>query len=114
MGGIRSHDGRLPRPRVGRARARQPRGVEKLILDGFQAGLSWRTIMHKRDAFRLAFARFEPERVARFDVADVARLLADPGIVRSRAKIEAAISNARQPRYGRIRRGLLGVRVGLR
>jgi DNA-3-methyladenine glycosylase I len=68
---------------------------EKLVLDGFQAGLSWRTILAKRDAFRAAFAGFDPERVARFEAADVARLLADPGIVRSRAKIEATIGNAR-------------------
>ena len=68
---------------------------EKLILDGFQAGLSWRTILLKRENFRSAFARFDPDRVARFDAADTARLLADPGIVRSRAKIEAAVGNAR-------------------
>jgi DNA-3-methyladenine glycosylase I len=67
----------------------------KLVLDGFQAGLSWRTILHKREAFRRAFKDFDPEAVARFDEADVARLLADPGIVRSRAKIEAAIGSAR-------------------
>lgn len=68
---------------------------EKLMLDGFQAGLSWRTILHKRDAFRGAFEGFDPKIVARFDEADVARLLANPGIVRSRAKIEATIGNAR-------------------
>ena len=68
---------------------------EKLVLDGFQAGLAWITILRKRDAFRTAFAGFDPERVARFDETDVARLLADPGIVRSRAKIEATIGNAR-------------------
>lgn len=68
---------------------------EKLILDGFQAGLSWITILRKRDAFRAAFHGFDPERVARYDEADVARLLADAGIVRSRAKIEAAIGSAR-------------------
>jgi len=68
---------------------------EKLVLDGFQAGLSWITILRKREAFRKAFEGFEPERVARFREADVLRLLADPGIVRSRAKIEAAISGAR-------------------
>jgi len=73
-----------------------PRALwEKLILDGFQAGLSWRTILHKRDAFRAAFADFNPAIVARFDAADVARLIADPGIVRSRAKIDAAIGGAR-------------------
>jgi DNA-3-methyladenine glycosylase I len=68
---------------------------EKLVLDGFQAGLSWVTILRKRDAFRRAFHGFDPEAVARFDAADVARLLEDRGIVRSRAKIEATIGNAR-------------------
>jgi len=68
---------------------------EKLILDGFQAGLSWITILRKRDAFREAFDGFDPERVARYGDADVARLLGDAGIVRSRAKIEAAIRSAR-------------------
>jgi len=75
---------------------RDPRALwEKLMLDGFQAGLAWITILRKRDAFRRAFAGFDPDRVARFDEADVARLLADPGIVRSRSKIEATIGNAR-------------------
>ncbi|RME72556.1 MAG: DNA-3-methyladenine glycosylase I [Planctomycetota bacterium] len=68
---------------------------EKLCLEGFQAGLSWRTILHKREAFRRAFARFEPERLARFTERDVERLLADASIVRHRGKIEAAIHNAR-------------------
>ena len=68
---------------------------EKLMLDGFQAGLSWRTILHKREAFRSAFQGFEPEKVARMGEADIARLLEDPGIVRSRAKIEATIAGAR-------------------
>ena len=68
---------------------------EKLVLDGFQAGLSWITILRKREAFRAAFAGFDPERVARFGEEDARRLLADAGIVRSRAKIEAAISGAR-------------------
>ncbi|MBI1220543.1 MAG: DNA-3-methyladenine glycosylase I [Rhodobacteraceae bacterium] len=68
---------------------------EKLILDGFQAGLAWITILRKREAFRAAFEGFEPARIARWGEADVARLLTDPGIVRSRAKIEAAIGNAR-------------------
>lgn len=67
---------------------------EKLVLDGFQAGLSWITILRKRDAFREAFAGFEPARVARFDDADQARLLADPGIVRHGGKIRAAIKGA--------------------
>lgn len=68
---------------------------EKLVLDGFQAGLSWITILRKRTAFRAAFGGFDPETVARFSDADRARLLADPGIVRSSAKIDAAIRGAR-------------------
>ena len=68
---------------------------EKLVLDGFQAGLAWITILRKRDAFRAAFADFDPEKVARFDDADRARLMADAGIVRSNAKIDAAIASAR-------------------
>lgn len=68
---------------------------EKLVLDGFQAGLAWVTILRKRDNFRAAFAGFEPDAVARFDAADVSRLLTDAGIVRSRGKIEAAIGSAR-------------------
>jgi len=68
---------------------------EKLMLDGFQAGLSWSIILRKRDAFRKAFQNFDPKAVARFDEADVARLLENPGIVRSRAKIEATIGGAR-------------------
>lgn len=68
---------------------------EKLVLDGFQAGLAWITVLRKREAFRQAFSGFDPEVVARFDDADIARLLANAGIIRSRAKIEAAIGNAR-------------------
>ncbi len=68
---------------------------EKLMLDGFQAGLSWLTILRKRDAFRKAFRGFDVARVARFTEADVDRLCLDAGIVRSRAKIEATIGNAR-------------------
>jgi DNA-3-methyladenine glycosylase I len=68
---------------------------EKLCLEAFQSGLAWITILRKREAFRAAFAGFEPERVAAFGDADVARLMADAGIVRNRAKIEAAIVNAR-------------------
>jgi len=68
---------------------------EKLCLEGFQAGLSWLTILRKREAFRRAFAGFEPARVARFGARDVRRLLGDAGIVRHRGKIEAAIGNAR-------------------
>ncbi len=68
---------------------------EKLMLDGFQAGLSWSTILKKRDAFRQAFKGFEPAKVARFSEKDIERLLADAGIVRSRAKIEATIGGAK-------------------
>ena len=68
---------------------------EKLVLDGFQAGLAWITILRKRDAFRAAFDNFEPEKVARYGEADRARLMADAGIVRSNGKIDAAISGAR-------------------
>ena len=67
---------------------------EKLVLDGFQAGLSWLTILKKRDAFRAAFAGFDPEKVAAFTETDVQRLLGDAGIIRHRGKIEAAISGA--------------------
>ena len=68
---------------------------EALMLDGFQAGLSWAIILRKRDAFRKAFKNFDPAKVARFGEADVIRLLENPGIVRSRAKIEATIAGAR-------------------
>jgi DNA-3-methyladenine glycosylase I len=68
---------------------------EKLCLEGFQAGLSWLTILNKREAFRQGFAQFEPARVAAFDASDVQRLLADAGIVRHRGKIESTINNAR-------------------
>ncbi len=69
---------------------------EFLILEGFQAGLSWRTILNKRDAFRKAFADFDVQRVAQFDDDDVARLLEDKGIVRNRLKILGAITNAQR------------------
>src|SRR3954471_23142591 len=68
---------------------------EKLVLDGFQAGLAWITILRKREAFRAAFDNFDPEKVAAYGEADRARLMADAGIVRSNAKIDAAISSAR-------------------
>jgi DNA-3-methyladenine glycosylase I len=71
------------------------RHFEFLVLDAFQAGLSWSTILNKREAFRRAFAGFDPERVARFSARDVGRLLKDAGIVRNRQKIEAAVTNAR-------------------
>ena len=68
---------------------------ELLVLEGAQAGLSWSTILHKRDGYRRAFAGFDPTAVAALGADDVARLLADPGIVRNRAKVGAAIDNAR-------------------
>jgi DNA-3-methyladenine glycosylase I len=68
---------------------------EKLVLDGFQAGLLWITILRKREAFRAAFADFDPEKVARFGDADRARLMADAGIIRSNGKIDATIAGAR-------------------
>ena len=68
---------------------------EKLILDGFQAGLSWITILRKRDAFREAFAGFDPNVIAKWGEADVLRLLDNPGIIRHRGKIEATIGNAK-------------------
>jgi len=68
---------------------------EKLVLDGFQAGLAWITILRKREAFRAAFDNFDPEKVARYGEADRARLMADAGIIRSNAKIDAAISGAK-------------------
>lgn len=75
--------------------ADETRLFEKLCLEGFQSGLSWRTILAKREAFRAGFAGFDAARVAAFGDADVARLLGDAGIVRHRGKIEATIGNAR-------------------
>ena len=69
--------------------------LERFCLEGFQSGLSWLTILRKRENFRSAFANFDPERVARFGKRDVDRLLRDAGIVRHRGKIEAAVANAR-------------------
>jgi DNA-3-methyladenine glycosylase I len=84
------HDEEWGRP------VRDDRGVyERLVLEGFQSGLSWLTILRKRENFRKAFANFETERVARFGERDVTRLLNDAGIVRHRGKIEAAIANAK-------------------
>jgi DNA-3-methyladenine glycosylase I len=79
--GVPEHDGRAL--------------YEKLVLDGFQAGLSWITVLRKREAFRRAFVGFDPAAVAGFDSARVAALMNDPGIVRNRAKIEGAIASAR-------------------
>lgn len=68
---------------------------EFLVLEGAQAGLSWRTILNKRPAYRLAFDNFEPQRVAAYDEQKITALLADPGIVRNRLKVNAAVANAR-------------------
>jgi DNA-3-methyladenine glycosylase I len=81
------------------------RWYEKITLDGAQAGLSWLTILRKREAYREAFCGFDPERVARFGPADIERLLLDPGIVRNRLKVQSAVTNARaflkvQAEYG--------------
>ena len=104
---------RLPRRRVGPARPTTTRALyEKLCLEAFQSGLSWLTILRKREGFRAAFAGFEPERVAAFGDADVARLMADAAIVRNRAKIDAAIANARAVLDAR--RAALGAAVVLR
>lgn len=86
---LRYHDEEWGRPVTDDRRL-----FEMLTLEGFQAGLAWSTILHKREAFRSAFSGFEPERVAAFGPADVARLLGDAGIVRHRGKIEAAVRNA--------------------
>jgi DNA-3-methyladenine glycosylase I len=84
------HDAEWGRP------VRDDRGIyERMVLEGFQSGLSWLTILRKRENFRAAFAGFEIEAVARFGERDVARLLGDAGIVRHRGKIEAAIANAK-------------------
>jgi DNA-3-methyladenine glycosylase I len=84
------HDQEWGRPLHGRVPL-----FERMSLEAFQSGLSWLIILRKRENFRKAFAGFDPEKVARFDDADVARLMADQGIVRNRAKIEATIANAR-------------------
>ncbi|WP_340647960.1 DNA-3-methyladenine glycosylase I [Pseudoxanthomonas winnipegensis] len=84
---------------------------EKLCLEGFQSGLSWRTILAKRENFRAAFLDFDYHRLAAFDAHDVARLLQDPGIVRHRGKIEAAIHNARMAQAPVQREGSLAAFV---
>jgi len=84
------HDDEWGRPVVDDVRL-----FEKISLEGFQSGLSWLTILRKREGFRAAFSGFDPSRVARYGERDVQRLLADPGIVRHRGKIEATIANAR-------------------
>ncbi|HEU5258276.1 MAG TPA: DNA-3-methyladenine glycosylase I [Vicinamibacterales bacterium] len=88
---LRYHDEEWGRPVVDDRRL-----FEKICLEGFQAGLSWLTILRKREAFRQAFADFDMSRVARFGARDIARLLGDAGIVRHRGKIESAVNNARR------------------
>jgi DNA-3-methyladenine glycosylase I len=86
----RYHDEEWGRP------VHDERGLfEKLSLEAFQSGLSWITILRRRETFRAAFANFDPERVAAFGARDVELLLADPGIIRNRAKVDATIANAR-------------------
>jgi DNA-3-methyladenine glycosylase I len=68
---------------------------EMVVLEGAQAGLSWRTILHRREGYRRAFDGFDPEKVARYRPARIEKLLADPGIIRNRAKVESAVTNAR-------------------
>jgi DNA-3-methyladenine glycosylase I len=89
------HDEEWGRPVTARGRAADRAMYERLTLEAFQSGLSWLTILRKRPAFRAAFAGFDLEAVAAYDERDVTRLLGDAGIVRNRAKIEAAIANAR-------------------
>jgi DNA-3-methyladenine glycosylase I len=88
---LRYHDEEWGRPVTNDSRL-----FEKICLEGFQAGLSWLTILRKRDAFRRGFADFDISRVARFGPRDINRLLGDAGIVRHRGKIESAINNARR------------------
>ena len=88
---LRYHDEEWGRPVVSDVRL-----FEKLCLEGFQSGLSWLTILRKRENFRAAFAGFDPVAVAGFDDGDVARLLGDAGIVRHRGKIESTINNAQR------------------
>ena len=90
---VRYHDEEWGRPVTDDRRL-----FEKICLEGFQAGLSWLTILRKRDNFRRGFANFDPDRVARFTARDVRRLLGDPGIVRHRGKIESTINNAKRAR----------------
>jgi len=100
------HDDEWGRPVVDDVRL-----YEKLCLEGFQSGLSWLTILRKRENFRRAFAGFEPEKVAGFDDSDVTRLLNDAGIIRHRGKIEATIANARATLAVQADRGSLAALV---
>ncbi len=94
---------------------RDERGLyERLSLEAFQSGLSWATILRKRENFRAAFANFIPDEVARFDASQVARLMADAGIVRNRRKVEATITNARATLALREQGGLVDFIWGFR
>jgi DNA-3-methyladenine glycosylase I len=114
---VRYHDEEWGRPQHD-----DPVLFEFLVLEGAQAGLSWQTILRKRENYRKAFAGFDPARVARFDAARQRRLLADPGIVRNRAKVASAVENARlflavQREHGSFDRfvwGFVGGRAQLR
>jgi DNA-3-methyladenine glycosylase I len=93
------------------------RWFEVLVLDGAQAGLSWRTILEKREGYRRAFDRFDPRKVARYDARKVRSLLRDPGIVRNRLKIASAVTNARaflevQREFGSFDRFIWGLAAG--
>src|SRR3954463_12549458 len=99
---LRYHDDEWGRPVTDDVRL-----YEKICLEGFQSGLSWLTILRKREAFRRAFAGFEPERVARFGPGAVERLLGEAGIVRHRGKVEATIANAHATLRARERHGSL-------
>lgn len=125
MGAVKGEDGRIRCPWAGSTPDYQAyhddewgrpvvddvRLYEKLCLEGFQSGLSWLTILRKREGFRQAFAGFEPEKVAGFDDEDIARLLSDAGIVRHRGKIEATIANARATLAVQADRGSLAALV---
>ena len=99
---VRYHDEEWGRPVTDDHRL-----FEKICLEGFQAGLSWLTILRKRDAFRRAFAGFDPDRVARFTARDVERLMRNADIVRHRGKIESTVHNARRARELRTECGSL-------
>jgi DNA-3-methyladenine glycosylase I len=102
----RYHDAEWGRPVVDDVRL-----YEKLCLEGFQSGLSWITILRKREAFRRVFKDFDPKKVARFGDKDVERMLGDAGIVRHRGKIEATIANAQGDARGASRAGSLAAPV---
>ena len=95
MGGERSAAARVPRRGVGSAEFDSRALWELLMLEGFQAGLAWIIVLRKREAFRKEFRGFNPAKVAKFGEADIERMMANRGIIRSRAKIEATINGAR-------------------